>query len=327
MTRTSGPSQYVRFKYWIPPYLLQKTQASLRVLMEKKGASSDSDGYIYTFEIREPREKNIIKLKIGRTANVAKRLSEWDRQCHSQEHVLRGCYPDSGEEEAGLMRGSLKPGATVPWCHRLEKLVHTELDDLASTGAYLNHGWGAMPAPADDLDRSNDGLREDWLDPMSASLEVPPPHNSCAIMAQFPVPQLYKSRTPRGNAMNYIVFGFPLCRNYLLDFADSHNLLVNEQNPNRRRFNVYMHLAWTIRKRFDAECVHLSENDDGSGDNASFCVAITSNRTQRHLNRMQTYPHFEKLAEFLRLSPEAAEWMLPDRADAKDLIRNGYKVI
>ncbi|CAA7257374.1 unnamed protein product [Cyclocybe aegerita] len=146
-------------------------------------------------------------------------------------------------------------------------------------------------------------------------------------MAQFPVPQSYKSKTSKGKAMDFIVFGFPLCNNYLLDFADVHNLLCNEQNPHRRRFNVYMHLAWTIKKRFDAVCVNLSETDDGTGDNASFCVAIASNRTKKHLGRMQTYPHFDKLANFLCLSPEAAKWMLPDRADALDLIRNGTPAI
>ncbi|CAA7257370.1 unnamed protein product [Cyclocybe aegerita] len=146
-------------------------------------------------------------------------------------------------------------------------------------------------------------------------------------MAQFPVPQLYKSKTSRGKSVDFIVFGFPLCNNYLLDFADAHKLLVDEQDPWRRRLNVYVQLAWTVKKQFDAVCVDLSEKEDGSGDNASFCVAITSNRTQRHLSRMQTYPHFEKLTKFLCLSPEAAGWMFPDRADANELIKDGIKVI
>ncbi|CAA7257367.1 unnamed protein product [Cyclocybe aegerita] len=162
---------------------------------------------------------------------------------------------------------------------------------------------------------------------MSERLDVPNTCNPHVSMAQFPVPQLYKSKTPRGKTMDFIVFGFPLCNNYLLDFADAHNILCDEQDPYRRRLNVYVHLAWTIKKRFDAICVDLSEKEDGTGDNASFCVAIASNRTKKHLSRMKSYPHFEKLAEFLRLSPDAAGWMFPDRADAIDLIRDGTQVI
>ncbi|KAJ3507130.1 hypothetical protein NLJ89_g6481 [Agrocybe chaxingu] len=148
-TRTTKASQYVNFEDWIPSYLHPKTQARLRVEMEKTGSPSDVPGYIYVFEIKdltEP-EPDIIKLKVGYTKNLSRRLSQWNRQCRSQQHVLRGYYPEPEGEDATLLPGMLRPGVMVPWSHRLESLVHIELEDLASTFTYLTPGWQAMPAP------------------------------------------------------------------------------------------------------------------------------------------------------------------------------------
>jgi hypothetical protein len=44
--------KWIEFSDWIPSYLSQATQVSLRVEMEKARSSSDQSGYIYTFEIR-----------------------------------------------------------------------------------------------------------------------------------------------------------------------------------------------------------------------------------------------------------------------------------
>jgi hypothetical protein len=109
---------------WIPPYLQAETQVSLRVEMEKTRSQSDVEGYIYTFEIREPSETETIKLKVGRAVNLVKRIDQWGKQCGSKEQVLRGFYPgtvepDEDGNEGSLMKGRVKAGEKGPWCHRL----------------------------------------------------------------------------------------------------------------------------------------------------------------------------------------------------------------
>ncbi len=122
----------------------------------------------------DPTDKQNIKLKVGRTVNLVKRVDEWRCQCRSKEHVLRGFYPntvevDEDENDGSLRQGRVKGGAKGPWCHRLgllptcranfyltfditERLVHLELIDLACNRTYLLPEWpqlDAPPAPAD----------------------------------------------------------------------------------------------------------------------------------------------------------------------------------
>ncbi|KAL0580442.1 hypothetical protein V5O48_001595 [Marasmius crinis-equi] len=147
-SQDGGAQDWIDFADYIPEYLHPDTQVALRVEMEKPRSSSDVEGYIYTFEIRDPNSKTI-KLKVGRTVNVVKRLNQWGKQCGSKEQVLRGWYPgtvdpDSDEDDdAGqsLMKGRVKAGEQGTWCHRLERLVHLELADLAMNQAYLQKGW------------------------------------------------------------------------------------------------------------------------------------------------------------------------------------------
>ncbi|KAJ4483659.1 hypothetical protein J3R30DRAFT_3655895 [Lentinula aciculospora] len=140
---------------YIPPYLHPDTQVALRVEMEKPRSQSDVEGYIYTFEIRDSNDPSppTISLKVGRAVNVVKRLNQWGKQCGSKEQVLRGWYPgevDTDSEEANdtvgqsLMKGRVKAGGRGVWCHRLERLIHLELADLAVHAPYLQPGWEAF---------------------------------------------------------------------------------------------------------------------------------------------------------------------------------------
>ncbi|KAF9265758.1 hypothetical protein L218DRAFT_897560 [Marasmius fiardii PR-910] len=149
--QTTATQVWVDFADYIPDYLHPETQVALRVEMEKSRSSSDIEGYIYTFEIRDPTPQKTIKLKVGRTNNVVKRLNQWGKQCGSKEQVLRGWYPgtvdpDSDDDDddgigQSLMRGRVRAGGKGVWCHRLERLVHLELADLAVNEAYLKPGW------------------------------------------------------------------------------------------------------------------------------------------------------------------------------------------
>lgn len=86
-----------------------------------------------------------IRLKIGRTSNVHRRLAEWTRQC-SHDLTLIRYYPytpssaSSSPARAPPRRhragsnaspaASLVPGRKVPHVHRVERLIHLELADL-----------------------------------------------------------------------------------------------------------------------------------------------------------------------------------------------------
>lgn len=86
-----------------------------------------------------------IRLKIGRTINVHRRLAEWTRQC-SHDLTLIRYYPytpssassSPARVPASRQRASsnaspaasLPPGRKVPHVHRVERLIHLELADL-----------------------------------------------------------------------------------------------------------------------------------------------------------------------------------------------------
>ncbi|KAJ7063440.1 hypothetical protein C8F01DRAFT_1133034 [Mycena amicta] len=158
-----GDEVWVSFADYIPPYLSPETQVALRVEMEKVRSPKDVEGYIYTFEIRDP-DSSQIQLKTGRTTHLVRRLGQWSKQCSSREHVLRGWYPggvdpDTGLPATSLMKGRVDAGHKGPACHRLERLIHLELADLVAEGQYLKPNWKsfkkgqAVPtAPVADVD-------------------------------------------------------------------------------------------------------------------------------------------------------------------------------
>ncbi|TRM62760.1 hypothetical protein BD626DRAFT_548577 [Schizophyllum amplum] len=148
---------WVDFKDWIPEYLEADTKVALRAEMEKSRTLSDEAGYIYTFEIRDPSNPSSIKLKVGRAVNLNKRIDQWGKQCSSKEQVLRGWYPGVVEPDdsdhpvpdgaVSLMKGRVRPGAKGAWCHRLERLIHLELADLALGQVYLDRHWPNVDKP------------------------------------------------------------------------------------------------------------------------------------------------------------------------------------
>ncbi|KDQ31728.1 hypothetical protein PLEOSDRAFT_1110929 [Pleurotus ostreatus PC15] len=145
--------EWVKFEDWIPSYLQPDTQVMLRSEMEKAKTSSDVPGYIYTFEILD-LDAPTVKLKVGRAVNLVKRIDEWSKQCSSKEQVLRGWYPgvvesEDGDDDGGisLLKGKVRAGTKCPLCHRLERLVHLELADLAFAQAYLDPSWPDVSEP------------------------------------------------------------------------------------------------------------------------------------------------------------------------------------
>lgn len=90
----------------------------------------------------DPDETEVIHLKVGRANNLNRRMDQWGKQCGSKEQIVRGWWPGGiVHDEASLMKGTIKAGEKGAWCHRLERLVHLELADLATNTPYLHAGF------------------------------------------------------------------------------------------------------------------------------------------------------------------------------------------
>lgn len=114
----------LRYTDWIPAYLSEDTKVLLRSEMEKPISNSDVDGYIYCYELRDTKNKDVVHLKVGRAVNLVKRIDEWTKSCESKEPILRGWYPGpdaSDPTQVSLMKGKVVGGEKGRNCHRLER--------------------------------------------------------------------------------------------------------------------------------------------------------------------------------------------------------------
>ena len=73
-------------------------------------------------------------------------MDQWGKQCGSKEQILRGFWPGGMGKEGVPMKGLVQAGPKGPWCHRLERLVHIELADLATSVLYLEAGFPNVEA-------------------------------------------------------------------------------------------------------------------------------------------------------------------------------------
>ncbi|KAI0781356.1 hypothetical protein BD413DRAFT_463208 [Trametes elegans] len=133
------PSVKVSYEDWVPEYLQESTRTLLRDVMQREASTADEPGYIYAYEIEDDSHPDVVHIKVGRAVKLTKRLAEWDKQCQSKETHLRGFWPMSRDAELnGMMRSRVQVGDPGPYCHRVERLVHIELADLALNAPYLD---------------------------------------------------------------------------------------------------------------------------------------------------------------------------------------------
>ncbi|KAF9534087.1 hypothetical protein CPB83DRAFT_744399, partial [Crepidotus variabilis] len=133
---------------WIPRYLRPETRERLRKEMTKPRSRSDSPGYIYVLELG-PNDKDFVRFKAGRSNNVGRRFLEWRHQCPSTTPTLKGFSPgDLSEEGFSSLTGLEMPVPPGPLCHRLERLIHIELADLATNPVYINPSWPQVDHPS-----------------------------------------------------------------------------------------------------------------------------------------------------------------------------------
>ncbi|KAF9894043.1 hypothetical protein FE257_009015 [Aspergillus nanangensis] len=109
-----------------------------------------------------------LRLKIGRTSNVQRRMNEWTRQCSHDVTLIRYYpYVRNRQDPRGT---SIVPGQKVPHVHRVERLVHLELGDmrLRDLGQCEDCGkehreWFEVPAEKMALKRVDDCIRR-WVE-------------------------------------------------------------------------------------------------------------------------------------------------------------------
>ncbi|KAJ5775407.1 uncharacterized protein N7511_000418 [Penicillium nucicola] len=120
-----------------------------------------------------------IRLKIGRTSNVHRRLNEWSKQC-SHDLTLIRYYPYTSSSSSSSSssparrkeksaKDTLAPGRKVPHVHRVERLIHLELASLRvkDLGKCPDCGkehreWFEVEAEKEALKRVDDCVRR-WV--------------------------------------------------------------------------------------------------------------------------------------------------------------------
>jgi hypothetical protein len=98
-------------------------------------------------------DDGVVHLKVGRATNLNRRMDQWSRQCGSKEQVLRGHWPDGLDGDQPTMRGLIEAGSKGKWCHRLERLVHIELADLATHAPYHEARYPTCDPPSGSATR------------------------------------------------------------------------------------------------------------------------------------------------------------------------------
>lgn len=104
----------------------------------------------------------MIRLKVGRSVDLVKRLNEWQRECESKEQIVRGWWPGKIMDknfETSLLKGRVQSGPRGKYCHKLERLVHLELADLVVHAPYLNKNFPNVSSEVTGDEGSSDTTR------------------------------------------------------------------------------------------------------------------------------------------------------------------------
>ncbi|KAL2010219.1 hypothetical protein VTN00DRAFT_6026 [Thermoascus crustaceus] len=195
---------------WIPPTLPPQTTSQLLGELAKPISEADEAGFIYMFWVTPtsstrgaPPPVDIasslldsssnhsrrtsdavrsagnyyingtngnIRLKIGRTSNVQRRLNEWTKQCGHDLTLIRS-YPYSPSSSVSSAGGQAPiSGKKVPHVHRVERLIHIELGDKRVKGlgpckdcGKEHREWFEVPAKKEELRMVDECIRR-WVE-------------------------------------------------------------------------------------------------------------------------------------------------------------------
>ncbi|KAI8056210.1 meiotically up-regulated gene 113-domain-containing protein [Syncephalis plumigaleata] len=118
---------------WLPSNAPDTVKARLIVEMAKPISKDDKDHKYYSIPI--------MIYKIGRTGNLARRLTEWSKQCGYRPRII-DCFPNEHTRSTAVQSNassialpttrsittkSTRKHPKSPFSHRLERLIHLEL--------------------------------------------------------------------------------------------------------------------------------------------------------------------------------------------------------
>jgi hypothetical protein len=116
---------------------------------------------------RDRTQPELVLLKIGRAANVHRRLSQWAKQCSYNITLIR-YYPYKDTQKQAPTDATISP-TKVPHVHRVERLIHIELAEkrVLDRGPCENCGkehreWFEIEATRSGL-RSVDEVIRRWV--------------------------------------------------------------------------------------------------------------------------------------------------------------------
>jgi hypothetical protein len=111
----------------------------------------------YASTRRKPTQQRSILLKIGRAANVHRRLSQWAKQCSHHITLIR--YYPYNETQARTFSGAVIPPQKVPHVHRVERLIHLELAEKRVLDRGLCESCGKEHREWFEIEATRNGLK------------------------------------------------------------------------------------------------------------------------------------------------------------------------
>ncbi|KAL4955150.1 meiotically up-regulated gene 113-domain-containing protein [Aspergillus filifer] len=119
------------------PEQIQRSNTAIR-----RARDLNNDPYISASTTRSTSQSNpsspgkpgTVRLKIGRTSNVTRRMNEWSKQCSNDLTLIRYYpYAPNRGSDGGRASAKLQPGKKMPHVHRVERLIHLELAEMRIT--------------------------------------------------------------------------------------------------------------------------------------------------------------------------------------------------
>ncbi|KAI9597126.1 hypothetical protein BDF19DRAFT_464051 [Syncephalis fuscata] len=139
---------------WLPSSVPDAIKARLLVEMAKPISKDDKPGYIYVYQLRKGPQALLDPdyefYKIGRTSNLARRLTEWSKQCGYRPRIIE-CFPN---EHTKLPLNTKLRSTTL--LDRLVKAASTQNTDTNTNNKEVHHTSGSEWEEEEEDDDDDD---------------------------------------------------------------------------------------------------------------------------------------------------------------------------